>query len=455
MRAVEKAERVADGNRIEYRRGDLIEWYINDGRGLEQGFTIAAPPGKQGNDPLLVELGLTGSLLASAGKDGDAVLFENARGETVLRYSGLLAWDARGRDLPARMAVSDGWLTIEVDDRAAVYPVTIDPVLTEEAKLTAGDAAAMDYFGWSVSVCGDTAVVGAYRDDDGGGSYSGSAYVFVRSGATWSQEAKLTAGDAAAYDSFGISVACCGDTAVVGAFCDDDGGEMSGSAYVFNIASNQPPTVGEITVPLDPVPVGTEITAIADFTDPDAGDTHTAEWDWGDGTTSVGAVDQTNYSVTGAHTYTLPGVYTVTLTVTDDEGDSGESIFEYVVVYDPDGGFVTGGGWIDSPAGAYAPDPLVTGKANFGFVSKYQQGASVPTGQTQFRFRVADLTFHSDTYEWLVVAGHQAKFKGDGAINGEGNYGFMITAVDEALTPSTDVDLFRMNLAPFGRAFRL
>ncbi|MFV9691907.1 MAG: FG-GAP repeat protein [Desulfobacteria bacterium] len=173
MRTVEKAERVADGNRIEYRRGDLVEWYINDGRGLEQGFTIAAPPGKQGNDPLSVELGLTGSLLASAGKDGDAVLFKDARGETVLRYSGLLAWDARGRDLPARMAVSDGRLTIEVDDRAAVYPVIIDPVLTEQDKLTASDAAAGDYFGRSVSVCGDTAVVGAHGDDDGG-SYSNS-----------------------------------------------------------------------------------------------------------------------------------------------------------------------------------------------------------------------------------------------------------------------------------------
>ncbi|MDL1979793.1 MAG: hypothetical protein LWX52_17215 [Deltaproteobacteria bacterium] len=52
----------------------------------------------------------------------------------------------------------------------------------------------------------------------------------------------------------------------------------------------------------------------------------------------------------------------------------------------------------------------------------------------------------SDTYQWLVVAGHKAKFKGDGAINGEGNYGFMITAVDEALTPSADVDLFRIKI---------
>ena len=134
------------------------------------------------------------------------------------------------------------------------------------------------------------------------------------------------------------------------------------------------------------------------------------------------------------------------LTVTDDDGDSDSSIFEYIVVYDPDGGFVTGGGWIDSPEGAYTPDPALTGKATFGFVSKYKKGADVPTGQTQFQFHVADLNFHSDTYQWLVVAGHKAMFKGTGTINGAGNYGFMLSAIDEKLTPSTDVDLFRIKI---------
>ena len=68
---------------------------------------------------------------------------------------------------------------------------------TEQAKLTASDAAAGDRFGISVAVSGETAVIGSPGDDDAA-SASGSAYVFVRSGGTWSQQAKLTASDAAA-----------------------------------------------------------------------------------------------------------------------------------------------------------------------------------------------------------------------------------------------------------------
>lgn len=59
---------------------------------------------------------------------------------------------------------------------------------------------------------------------------------------------------------------------------------------------------------------------------------------------------------------------------------------------------------------------------------------------------MADLNFHSDSYDWLVVAGHKAKYKGIGTINGAGNYGFMISAIDEKLTPSTDVDRFRIKI---------
>ena len=88
----------------------------------------------------------------------------------------------------------------------------------------------------------------------------------------------------------------------------------------------------------------------------------------------------------------------------------------------------------------------MTGKANFGFVSKYKKGASTPTGETEFQFKVADLNFHSDSYDWLVIAGHKAMYKGIGTINGAGNYGFMLFAIDEKLTPSTDVDLIRIKI---------
>ncbi len=127
---------------------------------------------------------------------------------------------------------------LDVDDDAgsesgsAYVFVRSGTTWSQQAKLTAFDAAAIDQFGYSVAISGDTAIVGAYGDDDAG-SASGSAYVFVRSGTTWSQQAKLTALDAAASDQFGYSVAISGDTAIVGAYLDDDAGSASGSAYVF------------------------------------------------------------------------------------------------------------------------------------------------------------------------------------------------------------------------------
>ncbi|MCB9336650.1 MAG: hypothetical protein H6577_00820 [Lewinellaceae bacterium] len=105
---------------------------------------------------------------------------------------------------------------------------------TETDKLTASDGATDDQFGWSVSLSGDYALIGAYGDSgNGNGSYSGSAYVFVRSGTAWTEQAKLTASDGASGDFFGNSVSLSGDYALIGAYQDDDNGNLSGSAYVF------------------------------------------------------------------------------------------------------------------------------------------------------------------------------------------------------------------------------
>jgi hypothetical protein len=102
-----------------------------------------------------------------------------------------------------------------------------------------------------------------------------------------------------------------------------------------------------------------------------------------------------------------------------------------LIVYNPLGGFVTGGGWINSQPGAYVPDPALYGKANFGFVSKYKRGATVPDGTTEFQFQTGNLNFHSTVYEWLVISGtNKAQFKGSGTINNAGDYGFLLTAKD-------------------------
>ena len=229
---------------------------------------------------------------------------------------------------------------------------------------------------------------------------------------------------------------------------DDDGGWHIDTCTV--TLSNVAPTIETLILTLEPIQIGTPVDLTATFADPGILDTHTAIIDWGDGNTTTGTISGSDgtYTVTDSWIYGQPGVYTITLTVEDDDGGNDTMTFKYVVIYDPSAGFVTGGGWIMSPEGAYAPDPTLTGKANFGFVAKYKKGHSTPDGNTEFQFKVANLNFHSNDYEWLVIqiAGAKAMYKGTGTINGEGNYGFKITVIDEELTPSTSVDMFRIKI---------
>lgn len=209
---------------------------------------------------------------------------------------------------------------------------------------------------------------------------------------------------------------------------------------------NAPPALGTIAAPLDPVQANTSINASAQFTDTGLLDTHTGSWDWGDGNSSAATIDQGTYTMTGSHAYSLPGVYTITATVVDKDGASAQSTYQYVVVYDPSAGYVTGAGWIDSPAGAYAADASLSGRATFGFNSRYQKGASTPDGQTQFHLAAAGFRFQSTGYEWLVIAGAKALYKGSGEINNAGNYGFMLTAVDGAVSGGGGEDKFRIKI---------
>ena len=230
---------------------------------------------------------------------------------------------------------------------------------------------------------------------------------------------------------------------------DDDEGVDTDTLSV--AVENAPPVVGAVTAPIAPVLVGTPIQVGTTFTDAGIDDTHTASVSWGDGTSTNGIVSEADGagSVAAGNTYTVPGIYTVTVTVTDDDGGVGSSSFEYVVVYDPSGGFVTGGGVIDSPAGAYTPDATIEGPANFAFVSKYQKGATVPDGNTSFRFHAADFVFNSTRYEWLVVnGGARATYKGAGTVNGGGDYGFLLSVVDGDTTGTAD----RLRLKVWDRA---
>ncbi|HKQ06329.1 MAG TPA: 6-bladed beta-propeller [Blastocatellia bacterium] len=216
------------------------------------------------------------------------------------------------------------------------------------------------------------------------------------------------------------------------------------------VLPNQTPVV-TITAPASGAiyAVGTPVTFTGTFAD-NAGDTHTAQWMF-DNLAQAGAVNESAGTVTATHVFGTAGVYQVKLTVTDQLGASGTAntvagLPAMVVIYDANGGFVTGGGWINSPAGAYVANPALTGKANFGFVSKYAHGANVPTGQTEFQFKAANLNFHSTSYDWLVVAGAKAMYKGSGTINGNGNYAFMLTAIDGQVNGGGGQDKFRLKV---------
>ncbi|WP_437620250.1 FG-GAP repeat protein [Sorangium sp. So ce1151] len=236
------APTIAEG-RIEYRRGDLVEWYVNGPLGLEQGFTLASAPACRaaGGGPVTVALEAQSSLEAALAEGGDAVEWRDAEGQAVVRYTDLHVVDATGKVLPAKLAVNAGQVSLQVDDTGAVYPVVVDPLVwVEEEKLLPASGAVNVDFGRSVAISGDTAVVGAaYERTTVSGNLrnAGAAYVFVRSGSTWTQQARLTCNDSGIGDGcgwFGFAVAISGDTiAATAPSKSGTGGSAVGAVYVF------------------------------------------------------------------------------------------------------------------------------------------------------------------------------------------------------------------------------
>ncbi len=230
---------------------------------------------------------------------------------------------------------------------------------------------------------------------------------------------------------------------------NDGKGGRAVATFELTVA-NIAPIMSSVEVPLDPIGLSEQpIRGSATFTDPAgaADEPFACTFDYGDGSGPVaGTVDGT--TCTGPdHSYTCAGVYTVAATVADkDDGVGSATATTYLVIYDPSAGCVTGGGWIDSPPGAYPAHPDLGGRANFGFVSKYKRGQSQPDGDTEFQFHAGDLNFHSTSYDWLVIAGPHAKYKGSGEINGAGDYAFMLTATDAEVHGGGDTDLFRIKI---------
>ncbi|MCA8941326.1 MAG: hypothetical protein KDB80_02095, partial [Planctomycetes bacterium] len=253
----------AEGGRVTYVWDDTLEeWYVNDTRGLEHGYTVHERPAlhadagtQKARRPLVFTIAVRGALRPQVAADGRAVRFVGSEGEAALTYTGLIVFDAEGRELEAGFEPHAEGLRLVVDEHGARYPVTIDPV-AQQAYLKASNTDANDRFGESVAVSGDTVVVGARQEgsnstgvdgnqSDNSAGLAGAAYVFVRNGTSWSQQAYLKASNTDGSDVFGCSVSVSGDTVVVGALGEDsnaagvDGNQtdnsasLAGAAYVF------------------------------------------------------------------------------------------------------------------------------------------------------------------------------------------------------------------------------
>ena len=262
QQAVAHAPTVAtEGGRFTYTwDARLQEWYVNDRNGLEHGFTLRERPTTSGlpEDRLNLTLAVRGELRPQVSADGRGLSFHAANGAPVVHYTKLMVQDADGRDLPAHFTVRGDRVHMVVDERGARYPITIDP-LAQQAYLKASNSQASDKFGFSVAISGNTVVVGASNESSSATGVngdqtnndvfqSGAAYVFVREGGTWTQQAYLKASNTGEGDHFGAAVAIDGETIAVGAIMersnaagingDQENNSLSGAGAVYVFVRN-------------------------------------------------------------------------------------------------------------------------------------------------------------------------------------------------------------------------
>jgi hypothetical protein len=206
--------------------------------------------------------------------------------------------------------------------------------------------------------------------------------------------------------------------------------------------TNAPPVITLITAPVSTVLVQNAVNINATFTDQNGTDTHTASWNWGDGTvttcppnTVACMLNESNGSgtIAATHTYTASSVYTVTLTVKDSANESNTKEYQYITVYDPSNGWATGDREYTSPQGAVTGNPTASGKAEFGFTARYVNGVLQTVGNkwASVNFDAGNIDFVATSYQSLVLAnGNKIILKGIGTLNGISGYSVLISALD-------------------------
>jgi hypothetical protein len=221
---------------------------------------------------------------------------------------------------------------------------------------------------------------------------------------------------------------------------EDNSGNTEQASFTVTV-TNAAPQLSQINAPAAPVAVINAVPVSITFAD---NNLVSALIEWGDGSADSYAAGSGNV-IAGSHLYGAPGLYTLKVILTDACDAQTSGIYEYVMVNAPADGFITGGGWINSPAGALVGTTAM-GKASYSFDAKYNPATGVSSGSATFDFPDGALSFASTRIDWLVVANAKAWIKGMGTVNGVSGYSFLLSAVDSELNGYRNMDTFRMQI---------
>jgi len=227
----------ASNNKVEYIRGNLVEWYVNSPYGIEQGFTLNKKPDLKDNITITLGLDMSEGVKAVYNENGKSIEFVDSENNHILTYDGLYAFDSRGSELKSYLNLNqNNSIEIVVDDKNATYPIIIDPFIQAQ-RVTAADpvSGASDDFGYSVSIDGDRAIVGVPSWDGAAGSAQGAAIIYERNGSGgWVEiQTLFSPAPASGGGDFGTSVSISGDWALVGEPDGDASFTNDGSAHFF------------------------------------------------------------------------------------------------------------------------------------------------------------------------------------------------------------------------------
>ncbi len=222
---------------------------------------------------------------------------------------------------------------------------------------------------------------------------------------------------------------------------EDNAGNTQQASFTVTV-TNAAPQLTQIVAPAAPVSVIHAVPVTLAFAD---NNLTGAVIEWGDGSSASYDAAAGSNTLTASHTYAAPGLYALKVTLTDACGAQATGTYEYVMVNNPTDGFITGGGWINSPAGALAGTTFA-GKASYEFNAKYDPATGLSSGSATFSFPAGALSFASNRIEWLVLADAKAWIKGTGTVNGVSGYTFLLSAVDSELNGYRNMDTFRMQI---------